>query len=63
MDPACGCRCLELVQQVLAAPFDASVIQLMDDISNEVRALADLVPAHAADTSLADAAATDPCTR
>jgi hypothetical protein len=32
----CCCRCLDLVQQVLAAPFDARVIQLMDDISNEV---------------------------
>jgi hypothetical protein len=29
-------RCNELIGQVLAAPYDASVVQLMDDISDVV---------------------------
>lgn len=38
--PAPSPRCKGLVQQILAAPGDASVVQLMDDMSDEVRACA-----------------------
>lgn len=31
------CRCVGLMAQVLAAPGDARVVQLMDDMSDEVR--------------------------
>ncbi len=30
-------RCNELIGRVLSAPHDASVVQLMDDISDEVK--------------------------
>lgn len=37
MSGRAGARCGELVAQVLAAPPDASVVRLVDDISDEVR--------------------------
>lgn len=30
------CRCNHMIGRIIAAPHDASVIQLMDDISDEV---------------------------
>lgn len=37
------CRCNDLLQQVLSAPADARVVQLMDDMSDEVHTCAALL--------------------
>ena len=33
----CRCRCEDLIQKVLQAPNGPEVVQLLDDMSNEVR--------------------------
>lgn len=49
----CVCSCQALINQVMQAPENASIVQLMDDISDQVTAIpwqADQVALHYQDT-------------